>query len=182
MSAEVPLDEAVEALGKVEPVPGRLQMVRQSGAPLVIVDYAHTPDALEKALEALRDTLPAGARLHCVFGCGGDRDPGKRPLMGEVATRLADAVVVTSDNPRSEKPRAIIEEIVAGAHPTYSIEEDRTLAIRRALHAAAPEDVVLIAGKGHETYQEIGGRRLPFDDAAVARELLRTRAGEAGRA
>jgi UDP-N-acetylmuramoyl-L-alanyl-D-glutamate--2,6-diaminopimelate ligase len=115
-----------------------------------------------------------------VFGCGGDRDPGKHPLMGEVATRLADAVVITSDNPRSEKPRAIIEDIVAGAHPNYSIEEDRALAIRSVLLAAQPDDVVLIAGKGHEKYQEIRGQRLPFDDAEVARELLRMRSGDRG--
>jgi UDP-N-acetylmuramoyl-L-alanyl-D-glutamate--2,6-diaminopimelate ligase len=177
MSAEVPLDDAVEALSRIEPVRGRLQMVRQSGAPLVVIDYAHTPDALEKALETLRHALQPGARLHCVFGCGGDRDPGKRPLMGEVATRLADSVVVTSDNPRSEKPRAIIAQIVTGAHPNYSIEEDRALAIRRALSAAQADDVVLIAGKGHESYQEIEGRRLPFDDAEVARDLLRLKSG-----
>lgn len=173
ITSDVPLRDAVQALSQVEPVPGRLQMVREPGAPLVVVDYAHTPDALEKALETLRSTLSNEARLHCVFGCGGDRDPGKRPLMGEVATRLADRVVITSDNPRSENPRAIIGEILAGAHPNYAIEEDRATAILQALSGAAPQDVVLIAGKGHETYQEIGGRRLPFDDADVAREILR---------
>jgi len=172
ITSDVPLREAVEALSRVEPVPGRLQMVRAPGAPLVVVDYAHTPDALEKALETLRSTLSSGGRLHCVFGCGGDRDPGKRPLMGEVATRLADRAVITSDNPRSEHPRAIIDEILAGAHPNYAIEEDRATAILHAISGAAPQDVVLIAGKGHETYQEIGGRRLPFDDVEVAREIL----------
>jgi len=172
ITSDVPLRDAVEALSRVEPVPGRLQMVREPGAPLVVVDYAHTPDALEKALETLRSTLSGEARLHCVFGCGGDRDPGKRPLMGEVASRLADRVVITSDNPRSENPRAIIDEILAGAHPNYAIEEDRAMAILQAISGAAPQDVVLIAGKGHETYQEIGGRRLPFDDAEVAREIL----------
>ena len=173
ITSDVPLRDAVEALSHVEPVPGRLQMVRGPGAPLVVVDYAHTPDALEKALETLRSALPSGGSLHCVFGCGGDRDPGKRPLMGEVATRLADRVVITSDNPRSENVRAIIDQIVAGAHPNYAIEEDRAKAILLAISAAAPQDVVLIAGKGHETYQEIGGRRLPFDDADVARDILR---------
>ncbi len=172
ITSDVPLRDAVEALSRVEPVPGRLQMVREPGAPLVVVDYAHTPDALEKVLETLRSTLASEGRLHCVFGCGGDRDPGKRPLMGEVATRLADRVVVTSDNPRSEDPRAIIDEILAGAHPSYVIEEDRSTAILQAISGAAPQDVVLIAGKGHETYQEIGGRRVPFDDAEVAREIL----------
>jgi UDP-N-acetylmuramoyl-L-alanyl-D-glutamate--2,6-diaminopimelate ligase len=173
ITSDVPLRDAVEALSRVEPVPGRLQMVREPGAPLVVVDYAHTPDALDKVLETLRPTLSSEGRLHCVFGCGGDRDPGKRPLMGEVATRLADRVVITSDNPRSENPRAIIDEILAGAHPNYAIEEDRATAILQAISRAAPQDVVLIAGKGHETYQEICGRRLPFDDAEVAREILR---------
>jgi UDP-N-acetylmuramoyl-L-alanyl-D-glutamate--2,6-diaminopimelate ligase len=173
ITSDVPFRDAVEALSRVEPVPGRLQMVREPGAPLVVVDYAHTPDALEKALETLRSTLSSEGRLHCVFGCGGDRDPGKRPLMGEVATRLADRVAITSDNPRSENPRAIIDEILAGAHPNYAIEVDRATAILQAINGAAPQDVVLIAGKGHETYQEIGGRRLPFDDAEVAREILR---------
>ena len=182
MASDVPLGDAVEALSRVEPVPGRLQMVREPGAPLVVVDYAHTPDALEKALETLRSTLPTEGRLHCVFGCGGDRDPGKRPLMGEVATRLADRVVITSDNPRSENPRAIIDEILAGAHPNYAIEVDRATAILQGISGAVPHDVVLIAGKGHETYQEIGGRRLPFDDAEVAREILRRLPRRAGNA
>ena len=172
ITSDVPLQDAVQALSRVEPVPGRLQMVREPGAPLVVVDYAHTPDALEKVLETLRFALSNEGKLHCVFGCGGDRDPGKRPLMGEVATRLADRVVITSDNPRSENPRAIIDEILAGAHPKYAIEEDRAAAILQAISSAAPQDVVLLAGKGHETYQEIGGRRLPFDDAEVAREIL----------
>lgn len=181
-SADVPLQEAIDALAGVEPVPGRLQVVREPGAPLVVVDYAHTPDALEKVLETLRGALPQGARLNCVFGCGGDRDPGKRPLMGEIATRLADRVWVTSDNPRSEDPRAIIADIIAGAHPNYVIEDDRARAIHLALRASAPNDVVLIAGKGHERYQEIAGQRLPFDDAAVAREMLLRISGKAGNA
>lgn len=182
IASDVPLRDAVDALSQVEPVPGRLQMVREPGAPLVVVDYAHTPDALEKALETLRSTLSTEARLHCVFGCGGDRDPGKRPLMGEAATRLADRVVITSDNPRSENPRAIIDEILAGAHPNYAIEVDRATAILQGISGAAPQDVVLIAGKGHETYQEIGGRRLPFDDAEVAREILQRLPRRAGNA
>lgn len=182
MAADVGLEDAVAALGQVEAVPGRLQMIREPGAPLAVVDYAHTPDALEKVLMTLRALLPAGARLHCVFGCGGDRDPGKRPLMGEVASRLAHRVVVTSDNPRSEDPLAIIDQVVAGARSSVEIEVDRAVAIRKALQTASQEDVVLIAGKGHETYQEAGGRRHPFDDAKVARESLRHRAGGNGNA
>ena len=171
LASGVDFDNAIAALSELEPVPGRMQTVSLRDAPLVVVDYAHSPDALEKALETLRLTLAPGARLHCVFGCGGDRDPGKRPLMGEIATRLADCCVITSDNPRSENARAIIADILAGAHPNYHVEEDRATAILYALQSAAPEDVVLIAGKGHETWQEIGDRRLPFDDLEVAREM-----------
>lgn len=172
MTADVPLHDAIDALALVEPVAGRMQMVRLPNAPLVVIDYAHSPDALEKALRALKMLLVPGAKLHCVFGCGGDRDPGKRPLMGEIATRLADHVIVTSDNPRSEDPYAIIEDIVAGANTNYEIEVDRSSAIFKALLAAAEQDVVLIAGKGHESYQEIGMQRLPFSDVQVAREGL----------
>jgi len=172
ISAEVPLQEAVDALRHVDAVPGRLQMIRMPGVPVAVVDYAHTPDALEKVLLALRELLQPGSRLFCVFGCGGDRDPGKRPLMGEVATRLADHAVITSDNPRSEDPLAIIEDIVAGARGNFAVEPDRAAAISQALHEARERDVVLIAGKGHEAYQEISGVKLPFDDAQVARELL----------
>jgi UDP-N-acetylmuramoyl-L-alanyl-D-glutamate--2,6-diaminopimelate ligase len=175
----VPLSEAIDALARVHSVPGRMQLVREAGAPLVVIDYAHTPDALEKALGTLRRLLPAAGRLICVFGCGGDRDPGKRPLMGEVATRLAHHAVVTSDNPRTEDPRSIIDAIVQGAHPNYSIEPDRAAAIALAICQARAEDVVLVAGKGHEAYQEVRGSRLPFDDAEVARGLLRRLPGGA---
>ena len=173
LASGMPLEDAAASLSRVGAVPGRMQLVREAGVPLVVVDYAHTPDALEKALETLRGILPGGARLICVFGCGGDRDPGKRPLMGEVATRLADHAVITSDNPRSEDPRSIIEAIAAGARPNHSAEPNRAAAIIHALREAHGSDVVLIAGKGHETYQEIRGQRLPFDDARVAREVLR---------
>jgi UDP-N-acetylmuramoyl-L-alanyl-D-glutamate--2,6-diaminopimelate ligase len=169
----VALQDAVAALSEVEAVAGRMQLVREPGTPLVVVDYAHTPDALEKVLETLRGVLPAGGRLFCVFGCGGDRDPGKRPLMGEVATRLADYAVITSDNPRSEDPQSIIAAVAAGAHPNYSTEPDRAAAIYRAVNEARQDDIVLLAGKGHEAYQETRGMRLPFDDVNVARELLR---------
>jgi UDP-N-acetylmuramoyl-L-alanyl-D-glutamate--2,6-diaminopimelate ligase len=173
LSAGVELDSAITALAQVEAVAGRLQMVSEPERPLVAVDYAHSPDALQKALETLRALLAPGARLLCVFGCGGDRDRGKRPVMGEIATRLADYSVITSDNPRSEDPRAIIDEIAAGAHARYHVEPDRARAILHAVHEARHGDIVLIAGKGHEAYQEIAGARLPFSDAEVARQALR---------
>jgi len=169
--------EAAESIADLEPVAGRLQQLRMPGRPMVVVDYAHTPDALQKVLETLRDVLPPGGRLFCVFGCGGERDPGKRPLMGEVATRLADVAFITSDNPRSEDPIEIIRQIEAGAHPSYVVDADRASAIHRALASAAHEDIVLIAGKGHEAYQEIGGSRLPFSDINVARAALRALEG-----
>jgi UDP-N-acetylmuramoyl-L-alanyl-D-glutamate--2,6-diaminopimelate ligase len=153
------------------------------------VDYAHTPDALEKVLTTLREMsateLEANAvskiknpRLICVFGCGGERDHGKRPLLGAIATRLADEVIITSDNPRRENPHVIISEIAAGAGPNHHIEEDRAAAICRAIQGAHKGDVVLIAGKGHETYQEIDGEKLPFDDAEVARRVLESMMGK----
>jgi len=176
LAAEVTLEDATRALEHVEPVAGRLQMVRRPRSPLVVIDYAHTPDALEKVLETLRHVLGADGRLICVFGCGGERDPGKRPLMGEIATRLADLAVVTSDNPRSEDPRAIIDQVVAGAHPNYWTEPDRANAIYRAIREAREQDLVLLAGKGHEAYQEVAGQRLPFSDAEVAAVAMDGRA------
>lgn len=176
LTADLSLEEAVAALRDVTPVAGRLDMLRLPGAPLVVVDYAHTPDALEKVLETLRELVghDSEARLFCVFGCGGDRDAGKRPVMGEIATRLADVAIVTSDNPRSEDPSAIIAQIVAGAvRDDYLVEADRAKAIGQALALAREGDVVLIAGKGHETYQEIAGQRQPFDDLEVARRILK---------
>jgi UDP-N-acetylmuramoyl-L-alanyl-D-glutamate--2,6-diaminopimelate ligase len=171
VAAGLSFDDALAAIATLAPVPGRLEKVGGGSMPLVVVDYAHTPDALEKALEALRPAVAAGHRLFCVFGCGGDRDPGKRPLMGAAAARLADHVVVTSDNPRSEEPAAIIQQVMAGAHGAEAIE-DRQVAIFTAVHHATPGDVVLVAGKGHETYQEIAGVRHPFDDREVARAAL----------
>ena len=175
LAAGVELDLATASLTQLEPVAGRLQMLREPGKPLAVVDYAHTPDALQKVLEALRPLLSEGARLVCVFGCGGERDPGKRALMGEVATRLAHQAIVTSDNPRNEQPLAIIEQVIAGAHANYHVEADRAAAIHRAIRQAGPDDIVLIAGKGHESYQEIAGARLPFSDVAVAQDALRAR-------
>jgi UDP-N-acetylmuramoyl-L-alanyl-D-glutamate--2,6-diaminopimelate ligase len=172
LAAGVSLDDAVRAVSALEPVPGRLERVGGGALPLIVIDYAHTPDALEKALEALRPTVAAGHRLVCVFGCGGDRDPGKRPLMGQAAVRLADHVIVTSDNPRGEQPMAIIEQVLAGISGEAESIEDRQVAIFSAVHQAQPGDVVLIAGKGHETYQEIAGVRHPFSDREVARAAL----------
>jgi UDP-N-acetylmuramoyl-L-alanyl-D-glutamate--2,6-diaminopimelate ligase len=166
--------QAMALVADLPPVPGRMQRIADE--PLVIVDYAHTPDALDKVLQALRPVAQQrGGRLGVVFGAGGDRDARKRPVMGAVATRLADRVLVTSDNPRSEDPLKIIEQIGAGER-----EVDRALAIEKMIGEAAPHDVVLIAGKGHEDYQEIAGRRLPFSDAAVARAAVerRAKAGE----
>jgi UDP-N-acetylmuramoyl-L-alanyl-D-glutamate--2,6-diaminopimelate ligase len=176
LAADIALDDATRALEHVEPVAGRLQMVRRSGAPLVVIDYAHTPDALEKVLETLRHVLGEEGRLLCVFGCGGERDRGKRPLMGEIATRLADFAIVTSDNPRGEDPQAIVDDVLAGAHSNYWAETDRATAIHRAIREAGEHDIVLLAGKGHETYQEVAGQRLPFSDAAVARVAMEGRA------
>jgi UDP-N-acetylmuramoyl-L-alanyl-D-glutamate--2,6-diaminopimelate ligase len=152
-------------------VPGRFESVDEGQPFTVLVDYAHTPEALENVLRAARE-LDAG-RVLCVFGCGGDRDRGKRPIMGRIAGRLADIAIVTSDNPRSEEPRAIIDEIVAGAEGALEIEPDRREAIVRAVEEARPGDVVLIAGKGHEQGQQFRDRTVPFDDREVAREALR---------
>jgi UDP-N-acetylmuramoyl-L-alanyl-D-glutamate--2,6-diaminopimelate ligase len=174
----VPLARAVEAVCAVRPVAGRMQQIRIPGRPLVVVDYAHTPDALEKVLMTLREVVKdskaaaVDSNLVCVFGCGGQRDKGKRPMMGDVASRLADSVIVTSDNPRNETPRSIIDDIVAGMAANYHVMEDRAAAIDHAIRHARPDDVVLIAGKGHEDYQEIAGVKLPFSDAEVAARSL----------
>jgi len=185
LAGGIPLRRAVAALSVVKPVPGRLQRLGGGAKPMVVVDYAHTPDALSHALATLREVLtnrPAvtggRSRLICVFGCGGDRDRGKRPLMGRVAQRLADRVVLTSDNPRNEDPRDIIKDIVRGTRGTAQeivIEANRRRAIRRAVADARRGDIVLLAGKGHENYQEIGGARRAFSDVAVAREALSQR-------
>jgi UDP-N-acetylmuramoyl-L-alanyl-D-glutamate--2,6-diaminopimelate ligase len=168
----VPLAEGVRALAAVAAVPGRMQRLGGGREPLVVIDYAHTPDALQKVLEALRGLTGRG-RLICVFGCGGERDRGKRPLMGELAARLADRAIVTSDNPRGEDPQAIIAEIAEGMNGDFTTEQDRARAIRLAVSEARAGDVLLLAGKGHETYQEIAGRRTPFSDLEVARNALR---------
>ncbi len=169
----VALEDVLAVLPRLTPPQGRMQLVGGIGEPLVVIDYAHTPDALAKALEAVRETAHArGGRLVCVFGCGGGRDTGKRPLMGEAAGRLADRVVITSDNPRGEDPAAIIEAVAAGAGAGAERIVDRAEAIRVAIGEAAADDLIVIAGKGHEPYQEIQGRRLPFSDLEQARAAL----------
>jgi UDP-N-acetylmuramyl-tripeptide synthetase len=186
----IPLAEVARALATLTPVPGRLQRVAAVATvgdgpqPAVVVDYAHTPDALDKALQALAPLAQArGGQLWCVFGCGGDRDASKRPLMGQAAVRGAAHVVVTSDNPRSEDPAHILAQVMAGARQsqaaaaTRSLQaiEDRRAAIVHAVRQAAPEDVVLIAGKGHEQTQEIAGVKHPFCDVAEATAALQAR-------
>lgn len=167
----IALGDACTALAHSLPPPGRMQTLGGGARPLVIVDYAHTPDALEKVLATLREIAQTG-RLICVFGCGGNRDSGKRPLMGRAAFEGADAVWVTSDNPRNEDPQAIIDEVSQGIPGEHRTEPDRASAIFEAIGAARRGDVVLIAGKGHEDYQEAAGERVPFSDVAVARKAL----------
>jgi UDP-N-acetylmuramyl-tripeptide synthetase len=185
--------EAIAAgIARLAIVPGRLEKVENDRGFFVLVDYAHTPDALERALGLLKPLTPG--KLIAVFGCGGDRDRGKRPLMGDAAARIADLVVLTSDNPRSEEPLKIIEEIEAGVNPTklkkldfqnsklkiqnsklegfYFVEPDRRAAIRLALALARPGDLVMLAGKGHEDYQILGSTKIHFDDREVVREEL----------
>ena len=167
--------EVAERLSGLQPPPGRLEKLGGDNEPLVVVDYAHTPDALENALKALRGVARArGARLIAIFGCGGDRDRGKRPLMGRIATELADRVILTSDNPRTEDPLVILDEIRSGA-PDAEMLPDRSEAILKTVCTAHPADVILLAGKGHEPYQEIGGVRHPFSDLTKAGEALSVR-------
>ncbi|MBA4326874.1 MAG: UDP-N-acetylmuramoyl-L-alanyl-D-glutamate--2,6-diaminopimelate ligase [Polaromonas sp.] len=176
----LPLREVVQACAHLSPVPGRMDAISVPGRPLVVVDYAHTPDALEKVLGALRPLADGRAgRLWCVFGCGGERDPGKRPLMAAAAEKGADQVVVTNDNPRSEDPAAIIRQILTGFSRSEGVEvqADRARAITHAVARAAAADVILIAGKGHENYQESAGIKLPFSDKAQAEAALSQGAG-----
>ncbi|TAL75248.1 MAG: UDP-N-acetylmuramoyl-L-alanyl-D-glutamate--2,6-diaminopimelate ligase [Rhodanobacter sp.] len=172
-----PFDRVVQVLQGLEPVNGRMSRLGgHHGLPLVVVDYAHTPDALDKVLHAVR--AHCAGQLICVFGCGGERDAGKRPLMGALAARLADVSIVTDDNPRGEDGDAIVAQIVAGmadGHP-YTVERDRAAAIAGAIAQAGPSDAVVIAGKGHETYQEGATGKHPFDDQLVARAALERRA------
>lgn len=172
MESDFSFAQAVETAAELTPPEGRMQTLGGIGEPLVVVDYAHTPDALEQALKASQGTVSSRqGRLACVFGCGGDRDVGKRPLMGEVASRLAQRIFITSDNPRSEDPELIIRQVREGAGAGECIA-DRRLAIRTAILEADANDVILIAGKGHETYQEVRGERHHFSDAEEAAEAL----------
>ena len=172
------LTDVAHALARVTPVPGRMQRVGNGRElPQVVVDYAHTPDALDKALSALQGLATArGGKLVCVFGCGGDRDRGKRPQMGAIAARLSGRVIVTTDNPRTEAPAQILADITAGA-PGATVVEAREEAIRAAIAEAGARDIVLVAGKGHEDYQEVMGVRRPFSDVGEARAALLERAG-----
>lgn len=172
LTLDYPLSDLINTAGKLQPVCGRMEVFCAPGKPTVVVDYAHTPDALEKALEAAR--LHCKGKLWCVFGCGGDRDKGKRPLMGAIAEQYADRVVVTNDNPRTEEPRAIINDILAGmldagcAH----VLEGRAEAVTNTVMQADADDVVLVAGKGHEDYQIIGNQRLDYSDRLTVARLL----------
>ncbi|MDF7676709.1 UDP-N-acetylmuramoyl-L-alanyl-D-glutamate--2,6-diaminopimelate ligase [Neisseriaceae bacterium ESL0693] len=169
------LKEVLAVWSKIQPATGRMDCLTDDNQPLVVVDYAHTPDALEKALLTLQEIKPQKARLWCVFGCGGDRDAGKRPLMGAAASVVADCVVVTSDNPRHEVPEAIIADILPAVPKPTLVEPDRARAIHYAISHADQHDVILIAGKGHETYQDINGHKQHFSDFEVARQALQAR-------
>lgn len=167
-----PLDKVLDVLEKIRPASGRMDCIMNSGKPLVVVDYAHTPDALEKALATLQEIKPQGTALWCVFGCGGNRDRGKRPLMGAAAVQGADKVVVTSDNPRLENPQDIINDILPAVPNPERVEADRAAAIRYAVERAAANDIILIAGKGHENYQDVQGVKHHFSDFEVAEKAL----------
>lgn len=170
IACDLPLADVAASLRAALPVPGRMESL-MGAHPTVVVDYAHTPDALEKVLSSLREHTKG--KLICVFGCGGDRDAGKRPQMGEIAVRLADEVVITSDNPRSEFPEKIIEDICQGVDgKSVSVVVDRHKAIQQAIHAATVNDIVLVAGKGHEDYQEMAGVRHPFSDLQEVRAAI----------
>jgi UDP-N-acetylmuramoyl-L-alanyl-D-glutamate--2,6-diaminopimelate ligase len=171
----LPIGPVAEGIASLRGVPGRMEPIDEGQDFTVLVDYAHTPDSLESVLRAAREITQPGARLVVVFGCGGDRDRGKRPLMGKIGAALADRAIITSDNPRTEDPLAIIDEIEAGARETgqpYERIADRREAIGAAVDGAGRGDVIVIAGKGHETGQQFADHTIPFDDRVVAREVL----------
>jgi UDP-N-acetylmuramyl-tripeptide synthetase len=172
----IAIEDCVRALNSFAGVPGRFEVVRSGDAaqPLCIVDYSHKPDALENVLKTARGLVPKGGQLIVLFGCGGDRDAGKRPKMGKIAEDLADTVIITSDNPRSENPDAIIKDIIAGISnmDKIKVDADRAVAIQLAINEATERDVVVIAGKGHETYQILADRTIEFDDRVKVLEAL----------
>jgi len=172
LALDYPLADLVRTVPQLQPVCGRMEVFSAPGKPTVVVDYAHTPDALEKALEAAR--LHCKGKLWCVFGCGGDRDKGKRPLMGAIAEQFADVVVITDDNPRSEDPQAIVNDILTGLLEPHRarVVAGRAQAVTNAVLQAQPDDIVLVAGKGHEDYQIVGNRRLDYSDRATVAALL----------
>lgn len=179
-SLGVALEDAVTVCADLHPVPGRMECLVEPNLPLVAVDYAHTPDALGQALDALRPlATQRGGKLWCVFGCGGDRDNAKRPMMGALAAQKADHVIVTSDNPRSEKPEAIISQILLGMPPCIAVQvqSDRAQAIVQAISSASANDVVLLAGKGHEATQDVAGHKIEFSDRAHVGAALALRKG-----
>ena len=181
-SLGIALADAVAVCSDLHPVPGRMECLAEPNVPLVAVDYAHTPDALGQALDALRPlATQRGGKLWCVFGCGGDRDNTKRPMMGALAAQKADQVIVTSDNPRSEKPEAIIAQILLGMPPcsAVQVQSDRAQAIAQAIANAGVNDVILLAGKGHETTQEVAGQKIEFSDRTHAGAALALRKGAA---
>ena len=172
LALDIALAEALRILGNANTVPGRMECFGGGRLPLIVVDYAHTPDALEKALNAARSHCSGS--VWCIFGCGGERDRGKRPQMGAIAERLADHIILTDDNPRHEDGDAIITEIIAGVtdRSRITVQRKRAQAITQAVHAATPDDVVLVAGKGHETYQVVGDDQLPYSDRDTVAALL----------
>ena len=173
LAAGIEFDDAVERLSAVQTVAGRMELFEQEDAPRVVVDYAHTPNALENSLKALRQHCDG--KLTVVFGAGGERDSGKRPLMGAIAQANSDSVIVTNDNPRNEDPEKIIEQIVSGAEKPENIIQiaDRAQAIEAAINASGDKDIVLVAGKGHENYQQLRSGKFPFSDRTLVQELLR---------
>jgi len=171
----IPMAETADALAHVQGVKGRVEVVPTPGMPFsVLIDYSHTPDSLENVLTSVRDFCKG--KLICVFGCGGDRDPIKRPIMGQIGVRQSDIAIITSDNPRTEDPMAIIEDILKGVKKEYGeyiVMEDRRRAIRYAMDIAKKDDIIVLAGKGHETYQDIGGHKYHLDEREeVAAHLL----------
>jgi len=172
LALDYPLAQLIATGNQLQPVCGRMEVFSAPGKPVVVVDYAHTPDALEKALEAAR--LHCKGQLWCLFGCGGDRDKGKRPLMGAIAEQFADVVVITDDNPRGEDPKAIVDDILTGLlDPGRArVVAGRAQAVTNSIMQAKPDDIVLVAGKGHEDYQIVGNRRLDYSDRLTVARLL----------